>query len=195
MCLLVALTHDRLVIAVQPPFNFVSNPHLNHDIPLQNLIEVTETNGWLGPRVNLWFKDSGGHERRFQLMLKDQRRFMDAVRSVRPARTPAEFQRLSEEDYQASAMLPLGTALRTHWLNLVALGVYPTFAFIGLELFGPQAGFVLVPSFFIVGFLGLLPVIRRRAPFAFWIMAMAIWCAGAFPAMVLGQLVRWLRAH
>ena len=138
---------------------------MEHDIPLGNVIGLTEAIGsWRGPSVRLRFRDPLGREQEIELLLNDQQSFMEAFGSLDAANSAAASPKLSQAGYSAVAMLPLPEALRRYWLNLVPLCLLPTVAFAGFELYGIEAAWVVTPFFFLAFLLAMKPVASRRAP-------------------------------
>lgn len=193
-CLFVALTKGRLITALQPPFNLFSRSDLEHDIPLGNVTGLTEAIGsWRGPSVRLRFRDPHGIGQEIELLLDDQRRFMDAWRSLEATKSAIAPPTLSDAGHEAVAMLPLPEALRRHWLTLAGVCLFPTFGFVGFELFGIRAAWAVVPLFFVTFLFALKPVGTRRVPLTFWLVVVGLWSASAFPAAILVQIIKWLR--
>lgn len=193
-CLFVALTKDRLITALQPPFNLFSRSDLEHDIPLGNVMGLTAAiDSWRGPSVRLRFRDPHGSGQEIELLLDDQQRFLDAWRSLEAAKSAIAPPTLSDAKREAVAMLPLPKALRRYWLTLAGVCLFPTFGFVGFELFGIRAGWAVVPLFFVTFLLALKPVGARRAPMTFWLVVVGLWVAGGFPAMILVQIIKWIR--
>ncbi|MFM2295314.1 MAG: hypothetical protein RLZZ350_1727 [Verrucomicrobiota bacterium] len=74
-------------------------------------------------------------------------------------------------------------------MNLIGVAVFPSTAFIGVELFHmPLLDFV--PAFFLVCGLAGWPYLARRAPYTFWIVVCGIWMAGALFGAVLLQIIK-----
>ena len=195
-CLFVALTRDRLITALQPPFSWFSRPDLEHEIPVGHVIELTEAIGsWSGPSVRVRFRDPTGRVQAIELMLTNQQRFLEAWCSLEAvkAKSAIEPHTLSTAERSAVAMLPLPDALRRYWLTLAGVCLFPTLAFVGFELFGIRAAWVIMPLFYVTFLFAMKPVGTRRAPTTFWLVVVALWSASAFPAMILVQLIKWIR--
>lgn len=195
-CLLVALTEDCLITALQTPFNLFSRSDLEHEIPVGHVTELTEaTSSWSGPLVRVRFRDPNGREQAIELMLTNQRQFLEAWCSLKAVKAKSAIgpHTLSNAENSTVATLPLPDALRRYWLTLAGVCLFPTLAFVGFELFGIRAAWVIVPLFFVTFLFAMRPVATRRAPFAFWLVVIALWSASAFPAMILVQLIKWVR--
>ena len=91
-----------------------------------------------------------------------------------------------------NSKLSLSEALRSYWVNLIGVAVFPFVFFIGGGVFHFPF-LVIAPLFFVLCGLACWPVLTRRAPYSFWIVACGIWTAAgflAFLALVLFKIVK-----
>ncbi len=83
-CLLVSLTETTLAVAPQFPFNLIFLPEiygLEHSIDISAIRDVTEKKGIFGSSVTVAF--TGLREQRFELRLRHQNDFLQALRKLR----------------------------------------------------------------------------------------------------------------
>ena len=83
-CLLVTLTEKTLAVTPHFPFNLIFLPEiygLEHNIDISAIRDVTEKKGILGSSVTVAF--TGLREQRFELRLRHQDGFLQALRKLR----------------------------------------------------------------------------------------------------------------
>ena len=88
-CLIVAVTHGRLIIRPFFPFNMMFLPEiygLEYEVPLNQITHAERGRGssFLGSSVRLRFRDTDGTEQDVTVYLRDPRAFLDAIK-VSPA--------------------------------------------------------------------------------------------------------------
>ena len=72
--------------------------------------------------------------------------------------------------------LSLPVALRLYWKYYWGLVLFPPIAIPAITIFQVPFPFIAVP-FFAVSFLAGWPWLAKRAPYSFWLVAMAVWMA------------------
>jgi hypothetical protein len=92
-----------------------------------------------------------------------------------------------QETYGEVPRATLRESLRRYWWALSGLALFPLLMVLNGKTLRIPFDYV-VPVFLAVGFLALWPVAFRRASSAFWLVAMAVWAAGAMAAMLLNSL-------
>lgn len=103
---------------------------------------------------------------------------------------PAE--RLSPEDrlgFAKPERKRLKEALRDYWKSLIGVAIFPILALVGGDFLHIPFEYVAL-LFFAVCLLAAWPFLSGKAPFTFWLVAMAVYLGGAVLAALLGQIVR-----
>jgi hypothetical protein len=101
-------------------------------------------------------------------------------------------ERLSAEDRSGTPMperKPLREALRVYWKALIGIALFPTIALVGGDLLHIPFDYVVLP-FFAVCLLAAWPYLSGKAPYTFWLVAMLVYLAGGFLAVLLGYAIR-----
>jgi hypothetical protein len=89
--------------------------------------------------------------------------------------------------------LTLRAALRAYWWTLIGLALFPTTVVIGAGVWHIPDEFFILP-FFGVSILAGWPLLARRAPYSFWLVAMGVWLSGGIVAAMLSELFRAVTA-
>lgn len=93
------------------------------------------------------------------------------------------------DDDQNQVQLPLQKALRTYWKNMIGVALFPSVSFIGGEVFHIPFEVFLLPFFAVFLHAGW-PCFKGKAPYMFWIVALGIYMAGGYVAIILLEIIR-----
>jgi uncharacterized membrane protein YozB (DUF420 family) len=72
---------------------------------------------------------------------------------------------------------------------MLGLALFPSMAFPAVEIFHVPFPFVILP-FIAVNLLAAWPWYAKRAPYAFWLVAMGVWMAAGFVGVLVSLLLR-----
>ena len=88
----------------------------------------------------------------------------------------------------SASRLPLEKALRLYWQHMIGVAAFPPAFFIGAGVLqAPRL--VYAPFFFAVSLLAAWPYFTKKAPYTFWLVAMAVWMTSvAISVTLLGLL-------
>ena len=87
--------------------------------------------------------------------------------------------------------LTLREALQRYWKYLIGVAVFPTLCSLGVDFLHIPFDIFILP-FFAVGILAAWPVLTRKAPYTFWLVAMGVWLVGGICAAILYEGVHVL---
>jgi len=147
-------------------------------IPISNIVRIEESRAFNRRRIILHLKES--NEFGEKIIFIPKRKFDPYQLKCYYSEKPLNVIRKRK---------PLPEALRLYWPCLIGVALFPSFAFISTSVYKLPFDYLIIP-FIVVSFLAAWPMSSGKASYAFWIVAMIVFMAGAFLAALLSQILK-----